>query len=124
MNFDDVSHEKTLQHILTSRTTTQRLRDIRGAIANIERYTIQGRSAFDESEQVQVWVIYHLVIIGEAIRNLPQAVKNNHPHVLWKQMTDTADALLHEYFAIDINIVWNTVERDLPVFKTLIGALL
>ena len=124
MNFDDVSQEKILQHILASRTTTQRLRDIRGAIVNIERYTIQGRPAFDESEQVQVWVIYHLIIIGEAIRNLPQVVKNNHPHVLWRQMTDTADALLHEYFATDMNVVWNAVERDLPVCKKLIDALL
>ena len=123
MYFDEMSQE-TLEHILSSRTHAQRLRDIQGAIINIERYTSEGRQAFDESELVQVWVIYHLIVIGEAILYLPQTLKNEHSYVPWRQMSDTADALVHEYFATNINAVWTIVERDLPTFKTIINALL
>ncbi len=48
------------------RREPERLQDILDAIAGIERYTSQGRQAFDEQELIQVWVIHHLQIIGEA----------------------------------------------------------
>ncbi len=123
MYFDEMSQE-TLEHILSSRSTSYRLRDIQGAIANIERYTIEGRQAFDESELVQVWVIYHLIVIGEAIHYLPQTLKNEHSYILWRQMSDTADALLHEYFATDTNVVWAVVEQVMPALKASVDALL
>ncbi len=123
MYFDEVE-ESELQQILASRTPAQRLQDIQGAIANIEQYAIQGRQAFDEDELVQVWMIYHLMVIGEAIRNLPQVLKQNNFHPLWEHMTDIADALLHEYYVIDMNAVWTIVEKDIPALKALLCALL
>ena len=63
------------------------------------------------------------IVIGGAICDLPQALKDNNSKPLWKRMTDIADALLHEYYAIDTNVVWTTVERDIPALKTLIRTL-
>ena len=115
MHFDEMSQE-TLEH-MSPRSTSYRLRDIQGAIANIERYTAQGRQAFDESELVQVWVIYHLIVIGRAIHYLPQTLKSEYSHMPWKQMSDTADALVREYFATDINALWAVVEQVVPTLK-------
>ena len=63
------------------RDTSERLRDIQLSIANISKYTSQGRSSFDENELVQMWVIKHLEIIGEAARAIPQDFKESYPSI-------------------------------------------
>lgn len=55
------------------RNTTKRLLDIHRAISHIMTTFDEGREAFDEDEKTQVWVIYHLIVIGEAVRSLPKA---------------------------------------------------
>jgi uncharacterized protein with HEPN domain len=52
------------------RNPTERLRDILDAIANIERYSVRGRGAFEQDELVRIWILYHLQIIGEAAAQL------------------------------------------------------
>ena len=52
------------------RNPTERLRDILDAIANIERYSVRGRGAFEQDELVRTWILYHLQIIGEAAAQL------------------------------------------------------
>lgn len=87
------------------RDTTERLQDIQEAIARIVKYTSQGRSAFDESELVQTWVIHHLEIIGEAVRSIPQDFKDLHPGIQWKQISRMRNVLIHIYFGVDTDIV-------------------
>jgi len=60
------------------RREPERLQDILDAIAAIERYTSQGRQAFDEQELIQVWVIHHLQIIGEAANSLSGDLMNRY----------------------------------------------
>jgi uncharacterized protein with HEPN domain len=102
------------------RDIDERLRDIREAIMNIYQYTSQGRHEFDESPLIRTWVIRHLEIIGEAVRNLPQDLKNEHPEIPWRQISGMRDMLIHKYFIIDPEIVWTVVERDLPGLKAVI----
>jgi len=52
------------------RNPTERLRDILDAIANIDRYSVRGRGAFEQDELVRIWILYHLQIIGEAAAQL------------------------------------------------------
>jgi uncharacterized protein with HEPN domain len=59
------------------RRPDERLRDILEAIAAIERYTHQGKQAFDDQELIQIWVVHHLQIIGEAVDALPDALKTD-----------------------------------------------
>ena len=106
------------------REPTERLRDIREAILRIEKYTEQGRKPFDEDELVQTWVIHHLEIIGEAARAIPQEFRRVHPEIPWGQISGMRNILIHIYFGIDRNIVWAVVERDLPILKKSIDALL
>ncbi len=71
------------------RDVSERLRDIQEAIERIVKYTSQGRDSFDQNELVQTWVVHHLEIIGEAARSIPQEFKNNHPAILWRQISVT-----------------------------------
>ncbi len=100
------------------------LRDILDAIARIERYATRGREAFEGDELVQVWVVHHLQIIGEAAMRLGRDFHLAHPEVPWPQIVAMRNVLVHEYFGIDLNEVWKTVERDLPIFQRAVEELL
>lgn len=106
------------------RDPKERLRDILDAIARIERYASRGREAFEQDELIQVWIIYHLQIIGGAAANLGRTFHEAHPEVPWPQIVAMRTLLIHEYFGVDLGEVWKTVERDLPAFKGAIEELL
>ena len=84
----------------------------------IERY-VGGISEkeFLKSIQVQDAVIRRLEIIGEAIRNLPEELKEKYPSVPWREIADMRNVLIHEYFSVDENLLWNAVKKDIPALK-------
>jgi uncharacterized protein with HEPN domain len=88
------------------------------AIMHIMKYTSQGRDLFYHDELVQIWVIHHLEIIGEATRTIPDDFRNLHPEIPWKQINAMRNILVHLYFDINLDRVWAVVEQDLPVLKT------
>jgi len=102
----------------------ERLRDIQEAIARIIKYTNQGRDLFDQDELVQTWVIYHLEIIGEAARTIPQDFRNHHPGIPWKQISGMRNILVHHYFGINRDRIWAVIEHDLPDLKDNVDAIL
>jgi uncharacterized protein with HEPN domain len=106
------------------RDPQERLRDILDAIAGIERYAARGRDAFDQNELIQVWIVHHLQIVGEAAVQLGRDFHDAHPEVPWPQIVAMRNILVHEYFGVDLGEVWNAVERDLPGFKLAIEGLL
>jgi uncharacterized protein with HEPN domain len=106
------------------RDPEERLRDMLEAIEYIERYAVQGREAFERDELIQNWMVRHLQIIGEAARALHQDVRERVSDVPWSKMIGMRHILVHNYFRIDTEIVWDVVERDLPVLKRSLQALL
>ncbi len=106
------------------RNTSERLRDIQRSIQNISKYTSQGRNSFDENELVQMWVIKHLEIIGEAARAIPQDFKEIHPSIPWKQINGMRNILIHTYFGVDNDVVWTVVEEFLPTLKAFVDDFL
>lgn len=101
-----------------------RLQDILEAIARIEKYATRGREAFECDELVQIWVVHHLQIIGEAARSLSDTIRGRHPELAWPAIIAMRNILVHQYFGIDLDEVWSTVERDLPGLKRTIEAML
>lgn len=61
--------------------------------------------------------IRELEIIGEAIRNISEEVKTSHPQVLWQEIRSFRNKIAHEYFGVDINIVWDVVENELSLLR-------
>jgi uncharacterized protein with HEPN domain len=59
-------------------------------------------------------IIRGLEIIGEATKKIPAELKDKYPHVLWAEMAGMRDVLIHHYFGIDYDIVWNTITKDIP----------
>ena len=106
------------------RDPKERLQDILEAIARIEKYASRGREAFEHDELLQVWVVHHLQMIGEAAARLAPKFHQAHPQIPWSQIVAMRNILVHEYFAIDLNEVWQTVERDLPILKQQVESLL
>lgn len=99
------------------RDPRERLRDILEAIAAIERYAARGAETFRRDELVQVWILHHLLIIGEAAARLGREFHDSHREVPWARIVAMRNILVHQYFGVDLDEVWNTVEGDLPAFK-------
>lgn len=106
------------------RDDLERLRDIQEAIDRIEQQTAKGRSAFERDELIQTWIVHHLQIIGEATRHLSSALTAGHPEIPWSRIIGMRNILVHDYFAIDVEAVWQAVERDIPELKRKVAVLL
>ena len=106
------------------RDPKERLHDILDAIRNIERYAVRGREIFENDELIQNWFVRHLQIIGEAVRGLPDDIRDRMPEVPWSKIMGMRHILVHDYFAVDTDIVWDVVESELPQLKSKIEALL
>lgn len=106
------------------RDPLERLKDILEAIQHIKRYTATGRQAFEENELVQSWCVRHLQIIGEAARALPVEFRNSIPEIPWSNIVGMRHILVHNYFGIDTELVWNVVENQLDPLKAAIESYL
>ncbi len=106
------------------RDDRERLQDILEAIERIERYASRGREEFLKDELIQTWVVHHLQIIGEAARKLSEGIRSSHGAVPWPAIIAMRNILVHDYFTVDVEEVWSTVERDLPCLKSEIISML
>ena len=73
---------------------------------------------------LQVWVIHHLEIVGEAARGLSEEFRQSHPDPVWAMAIGMRNILIHHYFEIDQEQVWSVVEKDLAALRTKIEGLL
>ncbi len=103
---------------MSNRDNSLLLQDIVSASVKILEYT-DGFS-FDEFTvqfMVQDAVIQNFTVIGEAINRLPNDLKERHPQIEWKIIKDFRNRIVHNYFGIDLEIVWNIIKQYLPALK-------
>jgi len=99
------------------------LGDIRQSCGRIQVYvTGMTREAFLADEKTYDAVLRHLMIIGEAVKNIPQNIRDQYPTVEWKQISRFRDFAVHHYFGIDVKIVWNIVSVEVPELMAVLGA--
>lgn len=106
------------------KATRHYLQDILKAIIHIETYTSDGKAAFYNDSKTQDAVARNFEIIGEVVKRIPKAVLNQQPQVPWQDIAGFRDVLIHDYAEIDLDEVWLTIKRDLPVLRAAIEALL
>ena len=100
------------------RTALQFLDDILEAIGNIEEDT--GGISFDEfaaDRRRRDAVIRNFEVIGEAIKNLPEDLKEQYPKTDWRKIAGFRDVLTHVYYGIKLTILWDTAKNEIPVLK-------
>ena len=95
------------------RSDRERLLDILEAIEKIEQHALISRDAFDENELIQVWVVHHLQIIGEAVYQISPEMLEQYSYVPWNNIIGMRHILVHGYFETDIDIVWNVLQNEL-----------
>lgn len=79
---------------------------------------------FLENEKDKRAVTRSLEIIGEAIKNLPKKLRNRYPYVDWKSAAGLRDRLIHGYFNVDYDIIWNIMRDELPQLKRQIESII
>ncbi|HEY4032533.1 MAG TPA: DUF86 domain-containing protein [Ktedonobacteraceae bacterium] len=79
---------------------------------------------FHTSIEKQDLVVRRLEIIGEATKNLPDEFRKKHSDIPWKRMAGLRDVIIHQYFGIEYNIIWDTVVSLLPILKKQIEQLI
>jgi len=72
---------------------------------------------FRDSVQLQDAVIRRLEIIGEAVKNIEESFKEFNKNIEWKKIAGMRDIITHKYFGIDLELVWNVVQENLPELK-------
>ena len=106
------------------RNDRERLWHMIESIERIEKYKARGEDAFREDELIQIWMIYHVQTVGEAARAVSSTFREQHPGLPWASMIGMRHVLIHEYFGIDLDIVWRVVDTELPKLKQQIEAIL
>jgi uncharacterized protein with HEPN domain len=108
-----------------SRRYHQSLQDIIDAAADIERFTAGvSLERLTGDRKTLFAVAKALENIGEAVKQIPAAVRRKYPDVPWKDMAGMRDVLVHDYFGVDAAIVWKTIQEDLPPLKRRIADIL
>jgi uncharacterized protein with HEPN domain len=101
------------------------LKHIRDAIRKIEGYTKGVRRAtFEKNTLIQDAVIRQIEIIGEATKRLSNPVKEQNPQIPWQDIAGMRDKLIHDYFGVDVEKVWLTVQLDIPALKNSVNKIL
>ena len=101
------------------------LEDISDSLNTIKDFTAgMTFEAFKQDRKTIFAVVRALEIIGEATKNLPPEVKNRFDAIPWKDMARMRDKLIHEYFGVDLDTVWKTVQEDVPAVRELLTKLM
>ncbi|AFH38438.1 HepT-like ribonuclease domain-containing protein [Thermus thermophilus] len=94
------------------------LQDMLESLEKIERYTAGLTfERFAQDDRTVDAVVRNLEVIGEAARQIPSEVRERYPEVPWRRVIGLRNVVVHEYFAVDVEIVWTVVRQSLPELK-------
>jgi uncharacterized protein with HEPN domain len=101
------------------------LKDILAALESVETFVERmGFEEFRADDKTASAVVRKFEIIGEATKNIPEDIRRRYPKIPWKEMAGMRDRLIHFYFGVDYQLVWNTIKERLPRVKQQIQKIL
>jgi uncharacterized protein with HEPN domain len=106
---------------MTKRSLSLYTKDILDSIEKIEEF-IEGMDfdKFQDDDKTSSAVIRKLEIIGEAVKQLPDEIRDSYKKIPWKEMAGMRDKLIHWYFGVDYEIVWNVIKEEIPQLKPIL----
>ena len=100
---------------MSSKPDSKRIQDILSSIISIQkRLSGLDFEQFCENETVQKAVLYDLIIIGEAAKNISPETQQKAPDIPWQLMGDMRNIMAHEYFQVNLRLTWSTIKNNLP----------
>ncbi len=110
---------------MSERTNRDFVQDVQEAIRRIALYTAEmSYEAFLADTKTQDAVVRNLEIIGEAIKNLSEDLRHQHSEIPWKSLAGVRDKLIHHYFGVNFDIVWQIITVELPQVATPLNKIL
>ena len=106
---------------MKTRVIEDYLQDVLDSIDAIEEFIAD--ISFDEFKQDRKTifaVIRAIETIGEAVKNIPESIRSKYPNVPWRAIAGMRDKLIHQYFSVDIDVLWETPQQDVPQLKVLL----
>ena len=101
------------------------LKHILDAISDVKRFTKDvPKEKFYEDKEKQYAVLRALEIIGEATKSLSKELKVKNPEIPWKDIAGMRNKLIHEYFGVNLELVWETIKNKLPELEKQISGIL
>jgi uncharacterized protein with HEPN domain len=100
------------------------MEDILEHIQRIQTYTKTGKLAFMDSEIAQDAVLRNFAVIGEATRNISEELRNQHSEIPWRQIAAFRNFVIHAYWGVKLERVWQIIQDDLPTLKAQVKAML
>ena len=103
---------------MSKRSSGLLVEDIWESIEKIDRYTVgMTQDSFQSDEKTTDAVVRNLEIIGEAAARLPEDFTDQHSEIEWDKIIGLRNRIVHEYFGVDLQIIWQILKKDLPAFK-------
>jgi len=100
---------------MSKRADIEFLADSKEAILRINAYVGDlSYERFLEDKKTQDAVVRNLEVIGETAKNISEELKDKYPQIRWKDLAGVRDKLIHHYFGVNFDIVWNIVKEELP----------
>ena len=101
------------------------LRHILDSCQAIESYTFAiGESDFFSNQMRQDAVLRQIGIVGEAVKKISVETRNAYPEIRWRDVAGMRDKIIHDYFEVDLKIVWLTATQDIPAIKERLAKVL
>jgi len=108
------------------RLITDYLRDILEAAQAMQEFlaSVSSIDEFRADRKTVFAVVRAFELMGEATKNIPAQFRRRHPEIPWREMAGMRDKVIHEYFGVDVEVLWKTASEDVPAVRDAIQAIL